>query len=330
MGTIEAGPSGTVGHVGLGWTTNMKGIKTPDKAVHDGDTITVRPLGNFGVRFLGVDAPEISFELPGRKGFVKTSDTRWEEFLSDPFAANYKPFSPELDPELRDYLEERCRAGTGENHGTHAARAWEALQKEVAADMAAQEKTPETFRFFIHFAHEVLDSYGRMLGYINVEQKEEPRPLSYNERLLRDGFVLPYMIWPNVNPFRKKTTLGDAVPDPGTGAEWAERDGTLNRARDWVAAAREARKGVFRRMGALRLEAFELRFLSRRKPPDRWVMDLSSDRADLLPPQRYFELRTEDRLYIPGEHVPLFMQKGWRAPGFAPEEQPLTRVGMAG
>ena len=330
MPTIESRPSGTVGHVALGWTPNMKGYKTPEAAVHDGDTVSVRPLGNFGVRFLGVDAPEISFELPGRRGFVKTTDPRWEEFLSDPFADRYGAFSPALDPELRGHLAVRCRAGTGRNHGMHAVRAWEGLQQEVAGDMQRQGKDPETFRFFVNFAHEVLDSYGRLLGFINVEQKETPRPLSYNERLLERALVLPYMIWPNVNPFRRQPTLIDAVPEPGSAGDWATRDNALAAARRWVAEAREAKIGVFRPRSRLRLEAFELRFLSRRKPPDRWVMDLSSDRDDLLPPQRYFELSTEDRLYIPAEYVPLFTGKGWRAPGFAPDEVPESRVAVAG
>jgi hypothetical protein len=60
-------------------------------------------------------------------------------------------------------------------------------------------------------------------------------------------------------------------------------------------------------------EEFELRFLSRRQPPDRWVIDLGRDDDALLPPQAYFTIpNPEDRLYIPGEYVPLFVEAGWR------------------
>ena len=52
-----------VGHVTLMlWG---QGSATPGQAVHDGDTIGSDPKGNLSVRFLGVDAPEISFTLPG-------------------------------------------------------------------------------------------------------------------------------------------------------------------------------------------------------------------------------------------------------------------------
>src|SRR3712207_4929577 len=46
--------------------------------VYDGDTINVHGDGNFGVRFLGVDAPEISFTLPGGRRFIGLADPRWQ------------------------------------------------------------------------------------------------------------------------------------------------------------------------------------------------------------------------------------------------------------
>jgi hypothetical protein len=58
---------------------------------------------------------------------------------------------------------------------------------------------------------------------------------------------------------------------------------------------------------------FELRFLSRQEPPDRWVVDLTSDGDELVPPQRYWTIsNAEDRLFVPEEYVPLFVEKGWR------------------
>jgi hypothetical protein len=58
---------------------------------------------------------------------------------------------------------------------------------------------------------------------------------------------------------------------------------------------------------------FELRFIARRQPPDRWVIDLSSDSEELVPPQRYYRVANpEDRLFVPAEFVPLFTYVGWR------------------
>jgi hypothetical protein len=58
---------------------------------------------------------------------------------------------------------------------------------------------------------------------------------------------------------------------------------------------------------------FELRFLARRSPPDRWVIDLSADDDRLHPPQSYIAIpNAEDRLFLPAEYVPLFVENGWR------------------
>jgi hypothetical protein len=87
----------------------------------------------------------------------------------------------------------------------------------------------------------------------------------------------------------------------------------LSEARDLVRAAREAELGVFEKEDPLMLLPFELRFLSRQEPPDRWVVDLTSDGDELVPPQRYWIIsKTEDRLFVPEEYVPLFVEKGWR------------------
>jgi hypothetical protein len=46
--------------------------------------------------------------------------------------------------------------------------------------------------------------------------------------------------------------------------------------------------------------------------PERWVVDLGSTGAKaktLFRPQTYFRIPTEDRLWIPEEYVPLFVEK---------------------
>jgi hypothetical protein len=48
-------------------------------------------------------------------------------------------------------------------------------------------------------------------------------------------------------------------------------------------------------------------------PPDRWVIYLSDDGVFLIPPQEYYTVsEAEDRLFIPEEYVPLFVEAGWR------------------
>lgn len=69
----------TVGYAALGFRGGVPGSIRQE--VHDGDTINVRAIGNFGIRFLGIDAPEISFMLPGKSTFTGLSNTRWEALL---------------------------------------------------------------------------------------------------------------------------------------------------------------------------------------------------------------------------------------------------------
>jgi hypothetical protein len=174
----------------------------------------------------------------------------------------------------------------------------------------------DTFRFFLAFASEVMDGYGRFLCYLHPHQEKPLRKRSYNERLLKQGWATPYFIWPNVDPYRRQASLVDAVPEPGAVAPagvTAEARQPLDDARAWARDAREEGVGVWDKDGPLRIQPFELRFLARRSPPDRWVIDLSASADRLLEPQLYYRIRRpEDRLFVPGQYVPLFREKGWR------------------
>jgi hypothetical protein len=79
--------------------------------------------------------------------------------------------------------------------------------------------------------------------------------------------------------------------------------------------------GIFAAGNGLRLLPFELRYLARtrngpnpsRPGPDRWVIDIPAGTGELLPPHRYIEIpNIEDRLFVNDEHVPLFVELGWR------------------
>jgi hypothetical protein len=298
-----------VGHFGLG--EHGAGVGTVAQQVHDGDTIMVRAFGNLSVRFLGVDTPEISIALPPGGRFESIGGEGWASFLADPFADRFGVI--DLAPGLRANLAARVGADCAANHYRHALAAQRALEAEIEADLRASGDDRTTFRFFVAFAGEVMDAYGRLLGWINRAQRETPRPPDYNSRLLAGGFALPYFIWPNVNPFRRQPSAIEAVPVPGTAAAVAAREVSLREARRAVRAARDGGKGVFAPGDPLRLEPFELRYLAGRRAPTRWVIDLSSDSDLLLPPQRYHEIaRPEDRLNVPPEYVPLFVERGWR------------------
>ena len=297
-----------VGHAGLGFRGGV--IGSVRQQVHDGDTINVRALGNFGVRFLGVDAPEISFKLPGGEGFTGLSDTKWEKYLSEPFK-NW-PRQSRLDKDLINYLKHKIKPGVALNHYRHATQAKDALGKEVWRDLKDLGQSEEEFQFFLAFAYEVMDRYGRLLCFINRYQSEGERPLSYNERLLQAGVVNPYFIWPNINPFREKKPLVNAVIEPRKAKEEAQRDPLLRKAREGIRRARREGRGIFNPKDPLQLEPFEIRFLAGQRPPSRWVIDLSKNEDVLIKPQKYYTIKNqEDRLYLPEEYVSLFVAKGW-------------------
>jgi hypothetical protein len=235
---------------------------------------------------------------------VSLGDERWERFLSDPFRDGSPP---RLRRELREHLEPKLGPGCAANHLGFAEAAKRALRAEVEGDLAELGQTRDEFRFFMAFASEVIDGYGRLLCYLNRDQPRPPRPPSYNERLLVAAAVLPYFIWPNVDPFRTQASLVAAVPRPGAAAP-------LRSERAAVADAREQRLGVWGGYEPLRLLPFELRYLARFGPPDRWVLDLAARDDRLLAPQLYPRIeRPEDRLFVGEAFVPLFLSRGWRA-----------------
>jgi len=298
-----------VGHAGLGFRDGVTG--SVRQQIHDGDTINVRALGNFGIRFLGVDAPEISFKLPGKGGFTGLSNTKWERYLSDPFT--HWPHESRLDKDLVDYLKAKIKPGVAINHYGHATQAEDELEKEVSKDLEDLGQSEEEFRFFLAFAYEIMDRYGRLLCFINRYQPEGERPPSYNERLLYAGAVSPYFIWPNINPFRERKPLVNAVIEPKKAKEEVQRDALLRKAREGFRRARREERGIFNPEGPLQLEPFEIRFLAGQRPPTRWVIDLGKNDDVLIKPEKYYTIKNqEDRLYLPGEYVSLFVEKGWK------------------
>ncbi len=310
---IEKSKSGlTVGHAGLGYRGGI--IGSIRQEVHDGDTINIRAIGNFGVRFLGVDAPEISFPLPGSTAFSGIGTLKWEEFLTDPFSEIYDPFEPPIHDHLRQYLLSQLKPGVAYNHHDHAKAAEGALENEIKKDLASLGISVENFRFFLAFANEVMDRYGRMLCFVNAEFPDlttgQKYPLSYNERLLVEAKVIPYFIWPNINPFRQQKSIVASVIEPGTANQIHEP--RLDFVRQSFGEARNQKVGIFAKENPLLILPFELRFLARRCPPDRWVIDLSKSDDLLIHPQAYYDVTNlEDRLFIPEEFIPLFLERGW-------------------
>lgn len=286
--------------------------------VHDGDTVNTRLTDNIGVRFLGIDSAEVSFPLPGA-GFVYLKNPRWDAF----FTSGKWRSGLKFDAGLLQHLD-KC-IGDGQdvapNHARHADRAQRALEETMQDDLNKSGKQPADFALFMAFGHEFLDGTGRLLCYLNSDGKNFDDPavakavtkFSYNERQLMAGVAMPYFIWPNIQPFLLGSPFAPDNIRPDTFWKTVQRSSKLKSARNSVKAARKAGQGVFDPQDTLRLEPFELRFISRKKPPTRYVIDLSKPGSNrLFAPQAYYAIPLpEDRLYVPGEYRMIFEHLGW-------------------
>ncbi len=163
--------------------------------VHDGDTINVRAVGNFGVRFLGVDAPEISFALPGEKAFKGLADPEWQAYLANPFTT---PFNPPLSLGLLGYLKTKVGPGVAMNHNCHAVAAEQALEMEVGKDLKELGQTEEDFRFFLAFAFEVMDGFSDSSTEISPKGHGPSRTTNDSSRL---GWYAPTSYGPTSTLF---------------------------------------------------------------------------------------------------------------------------------
>src|SRR5262245_9054338 len=299
----------TYGTFGLGLHGTAPGSVA--QQVHDGDTVNVRAIGNFAIRFLGIDTPEVSFTLPGSNQFRPTNDPAWEAFLTDPFAPELPPLN--LDASLQANLQARLGPGAAMNHAQHAEVAHRALEQEIQNDMSERGLTKEDTQFFAAFAREIVDRYGRLLAWLNINDQSATRPQDYNTRIVEQGLATPYFIWPNVDPWRAQGSLTQAVKPPAQFRQEATAAGKLRDVRDAVAQARANGDGIFSSSDPLRIHAFELRFLAQRRAPDRWVINLGGNDSTLLKPQNYHMVENvEDRLFIPEDYLTLFEQSGWQ------------------
>jgi endonuclease YncB( thermonuclease family) len=289
--------------------------------VHDGDTVNVMLFKNLGVRFLGIDTPEISFEFPGTNSFVSSKDPRWKDY----FTSGQWKENLEIPEELMTYLERKIGDGTDvhTNHYTLADEAQKSLEDMLQNDLTLSGKKKEEFLFFLAFGNEFLDGYGRLLCYIHPDNEnfstEPPSKESYNERQLAAGYGVPYFIWPNIQPFLSIKPFAEENVKPDKFWETVNKSTKLQNAREAFKSARNRKIGVYQTDKELKLSAFELRFVSRirngrKTGPDRYIIDLSSPGLNsLYPPADYHLIpNPEDRLFIPKEYIPIFKMFGWK------------------
>lgn len=303
---------------------NRSGAKASAAQItHDGDTVSVSTDANLGIRFLGVDTAEISFDYPGSRGFTSLKNPIWEEFFTGPEGEKKLQ---KMGPELQVYLRGVLGDGTGiaANHAKFAEAGRQALLREIEQDMHHANKTKEDFAFFQAYAYEFLDTYGRLLCYLRPHRDnfEGDPPASteidYNIRQLANGSAAPYFIFPNVDPFlRISNPLDKKIISPEGFWKFMTKATKLTGAREAVKGARNRQVGIFDAVDPLRLLGMELRSLARGSKPNRYVIDLGQVGSNkLLDPELYFTIENlEDRFYLPPMYTDYFKLAGWEIQG---------------
>jgi len=204
-------------------------------------------------RHFGVSSRKLSIGAKSQ-AFIQLNNEKWVRYLEDPFVNNSK-YMQKFSEGLLGHLEERLGRDTAMNHYRHAEKAHRALEGIVESDRKALGLSLAEFRLIVVFAFEVMDRYGRMLGlidtYIEDEEIRKERPF-YNLRLMKLGLVNPYLIWPNLDPFRKKTSLSGALFRPDQRDQYLKSEvGDLMK---WTREAREKKFGVYDKDDPLLLE----------------------------------------------------------------------------
>jgi endonuclease YncB( thermonuclease family) len=351
-------------------------MATAGESVIDGDTIQTAKEGLIDIRFCGVDAAERGITLDKKEynfifnvqgdaqnktqdlTYVQTSDL--SEYFSNPFDtqkySDTNDFIEALGEEIvNNYLKRILNERTAKNHAYHADRARTELMNLVENDIRRSIKASDRFQLYVEFPFEVIDAYGRFLGWVYYE-KDKPfmknskkiRPaLSYNEKLLRMGYAIPYFIWPNVSPLGETNmnlSVMQSLPYAKDFKKCIEADTILNETRNYVRKARESKLGIFEEGNELMLLPFEFRYLldrytgkgptskpitcdnnnpddansgkASKKPIHRYVLNLNNlDVPTLEPPEYYYKIPLEDRLFVDEQYVPLFSAKGYRVEG---------------
>ncbi len=187
-------------------------------------------------------------------------------------------FLYKLEKSLRNYIKPKLTDNMVRTHKNLGIQATEYFESIL------EEELKVTFR------DQVLDRYGRPLVYLFNRSNED----NYNLKLVQSGWAIPYFIYPN------------AVSPTEEGA-W-EYD-MISMMQDAAIGARENNQGIWEYIHDM-LIPMELRFLTRREIPTKYCADLQNNL--LYPPQQYYRVPIENRLFFYVEDVFAALQKGFK------------------
>lgn len=255
----------------------------------DGDTPTIQTP----IRMLGMDAPELHYG-----GATETNPGKFDAAFAGFLAGAGKG----LDEGLKVHLAKRIDAQASTRHiqaGAAAHAHFDAIVSDRLHRVSTSTGKPIAPRkLFTMVAQQVFDKYGRLLAYVapsytKAEREATPaakRP-TFNLQMLQDGHATSLVISPN-------------VPKPND----------LLLVREAMVTARRRRRGMWASSTPV-LHGFEYRWIvdtlaGKRQGPDRYCGDFTT--AKLYPPQRYYKVPDENRLWFFGEGIGEALKMGFK------------------
>jgi endonuclease YncB( thermonuclease family) len=181
-----------------------------------------------------------------------------------------------LDDQLQQYLQPKLTKESIKIHKNLGFQAKDYLESILEEDLV------------LSFGKEVFDRYERLLVYLSATKGK-----SYNVLLIQAGYALPYLIYPN-------------AATPAEDGEWNyEKIEEIQKA---TMRARTHNLGVWAHIDILL--PMELRFLTRREKPAKYCADLETN--ILYPPEHYFKVLIENRLFFYPRDVVLAVLHGFK------------------
>jgi endonuclease YncB( thermonuclease family) len=255
----------------------------------DGDTPTIQAP----IRMLGMDAPELHYG-----GANEANPGKFDAAFAGFLAGAGKS----LDAGLKAHLALRLDGAASTRHIQAGAAAHAHFGEIVAQRLRrVSEKTGKEIaprKLFTMVAQQVFDRYGRLLAYVapntTHEEREATPPAqrpTFNLQMIQDGHATSLTIAPN-------------VPKPAD----------LQLVHDAIVTARRRRRGLWG-LGRPLLHGFEFRWIvdtiaGKRQGPDRYCGDIAT--ALLYPPQHYYKVPDERRLWFFGEDLGEALKMGFK------------------
>ena len=291
-------------------------IRPIDGAVKDGDTLAMRSE----IRLVGIDTPETKFSLKETRKFdnlISLSNQKIMTFLKN------------TSPSLRDYLKPKIENNDG-NIGTNQFEYGKQATQEFSS-IVKKIMTHNATNLILMTSIEVTDRYGRLIGYVNRKKTEKTGEVlketlkfenSFNIRMLETGYAFMYLLYPNLVIEKKDkenisttlTTLGLDIDDKTPDIEKPIIKTIVKTFKKSISSG----KGLFPTKKSAEpkvvLDPFEFRYLGRifdptasSKGPDRFCADMVSGK--LYPPDRYYEVPKENRLFYDKKYKKVALKK---------------------